>query len=205
MPRISDRSALHGSRLPLPSDVWEKLEPILRALENAWRRGERPNVGDFLQGKGGAALALLIELVHEDLEYRLRAGKPVRAAAYLELPRAGADATLALNLIIAEFERRHSQANSTRPRWQDYLLQRAKRTGLPCCAGFWSWTFNTAWGEASNRRRRNTSTVCPSMPRLSTASLAAFPRDRQHPRIRALAALRSSALLRRRQDASQST
>ena len=37
-------------------------------------------MGDFLHEEGVPRLALLIELVHEDLDYRLRAGEAVRVA-----------------------------------------------------------------------------------------------------------------------------
>ena len=55
MPRFSDRSALHASHPELPSGVWEKLEPIFERFENAWRRGERPHLDDYLQAEGARA------------------------------------------------------------------------------------------------------------------------------------------------------
>ena len=56
----------------LSSEAWQHLEAILEDFENAWQRGERPCLDYFLARAQGEAQrrALLIELVHEDLELR---------------------------------------------------------------------------------------------------------------------------------------
>src|SRR5580658_7525159 len=85
MPIHSRRSADQGSHQTLASEVWARLELLLEAFEDAWLRGERPALEDYLsQAEPTERPALLRELVHEDLEYRLKAGEAVRVETYLE-------------------------------------------------------------------------------------------------------------------------
>src|SRR5690242_7166309 len=46
-------------------EAWQRLEAILDDFEQAWQRGERPGIDDFLARAGGSAerQALLVELV----------------------------------------------------------------------------------------------------------------------------------------------
>jgi serine/threonine protein kinase len=69
----------------LPDHVWERVEDRLGRFEAAWQKNERPDPAVFLVGVSGEERdTLLVELVHEDLEYRLRAGEPARVEEYLE-------------------------------------------------------------------------------------------------------------------------
>ncbi|HKI34690.1 MAG TPA: protein kinase [Gemmataceae bacterium] len=99
-------SSLHrpGS-LPLdPSIDWERIEGILDRFEEAWQRGERPSLKDYLSEAGGERRALLIELVHEDLEYRIGNGEAARVESYLErFPELHDDAPVMVELIASEF------------------------------------------------------------------------------------------------------
>jgi WD40 repeat protein len=81
------------------------LERILERFAHAWQRGERPALEDYLVCAGeGERRALLIELVHEDLEYRVKGGEAVRVEAYLErFPELRAERSVALDLIAAEY------------------------------------------------------------------------------------------------------
>src|SRR5262249_57971683 len=54
-----------------------------RAFEVAWQQGQRPAIEDYLP-TGHGRRAVLLELVHTDLEYRLAAGEPARVEGYLE-------------------------------------------------------------------------------------------------------------------------
>jgi hypothetical protein len=69
----------------LPEEVLERLEELLQRFEEAWAKKDRPSLSDFLAGLSGAERdALLVELVHEELEYRLRAGEEARVEEYLQ-------------------------------------------------------------------------------------------------------------------------
>src|SRR4051812_26030489 len=82
MPRPSYPAA--DSVLALSDDAWNRLERILERFEDAWRRGEQPALEPFLAEAEPAERAILLfELVHEDLDYRLRAGQPARVEDYL--------------------------------------------------------------------------------------------------------------------------
>jgi serine/threonine protein kinase/WD40 repeat protein len=83
---------------------WAERERLLGAFEEAWRAGRRPTLADHLP-EGPDRTALLAELVHLDLEYRLRRREPVRVEAYLrEYPELAADLTVALGLIAWAFD-----------------------------------------------------------------------------------------------------
>jgi tetratricopeptide (TPR) repeat protein len=67
----------------LPPEVWARLEQILNRFEDAWQRGERPALEDYLAEVDAERAALLRELVHIDLELRRRAGEPAHSEDYL--------------------------------------------------------------------------------------------------------------------------
>src|SRR5713101_4662497 len=101
-------SARDQASAGLPSEAWNQLERLLEQFEDAWQRGERPDLDDFLAATSGAERrALLIELVHEDLDYRLKAGEPVRVEGYLDrYPELASDRAVLLDLIAREFSLR---------------------------------------------------------------------------------------------------
>src|SRR5689334_11818426 len=77
---------------------------ILR-FERAWQSGPQPALDDYLGAD--PAQDLLVELVHIDLEFRLKAGSTARAADYLvRYPQLAADTEAAASLIEAEYELR---------------------------------------------------------------------------------------------------
>jgi WD40 repeat protein/Flp pilus assembly protein TadD len=70
----------------------QELEAHVRRFEEAWKRGGRPTIEDYLVDGAAVRRALLVELVHTDLEYRLRAGEEARAEAYFHrFPELGLD------------------------------------------------------------------------------------------------------------------
>jgi WD40 repeat protein len=82
---------------------WEAagLEDVLRRFDLAWQRGERPAIDDYLPA--ACRRAALIELVHTDLEYRIRGSEAVRAEDYLaRFPELGDDEAIVQSLQLAE-------------------------------------------------------------------------------------------------------
>src|SRR5262245_43928189 len=75
-------------------------------FERDWLAGQQPSLDDYLSGPGSSH-DLLVELAHIDLEFRLKSGKPARAADYLErYPQLAVDAEAAVELIATEYELR---------------------------------------------------------------------------------------------------
>jgi len=71
--------------LDLSKADWVRLERITDRFERAWRRGQRPELDDYLDAEWeGDRRPLLIELVHAELEFRLGQGEPARVEEYLE-------------------------------------------------------------------------------------------------------------------------
>jgi formylglycine-generating enzyme required for sulfatase activity len=95
----------------LPSAAWGRLERVVAQFEDAWRRGERPTLDDYLTGSGNDRRALLVELIHADLHYRLQAGEPARVEDYLSrYPELITDPGAVLDLIDAEYQLRRGEA-----------------------------------------------------------------------------------------------
>jgi hypothetical protein len=77
---------------------------IMARFEEAWQRGQRPALADYLPADGDQRRAVLVELVHVDLERRLKAGEPVRVETYLTAYRELAEQTgVVVNLLHAEY------------------------------------------------------------------------------------------------------
>ncbi len=101
MPARTSSSRVSFRRLP--PTVWEQLEVVLQRFEDAWRAGGRPALEDFLPAAGTERLALLIEMVHADLYYRLHAGEDARVEDYLHrFPELREADGVVLELIVAE-------------------------------------------------------------------------------------------------------
>ena len=103
---MAESSALrsHKSKANLPSGAWERLEALLERFEDAWRRGERPVFEDYLrEAKPEEQGCLLVEMVHADLEYRLRAGETARVEEYLiRYPQLHEAPSAVICLVLAE-------------------------------------------------------------------------------------------------------
>src|SRR5947209_323638 len=79
---------------PAPSlsdEDWSALKDAVRRFEDSWRRGPHPSIDSYLPSGDSLRTRVLIELVHIDLELRLKAG------------------AAALGLIVAEHELRRRQ------------------------------------------------------------------------------------------------
>jgi tetratricopeptide (TPR) repeat protein/tRNA A-37 threonylcarbamoyl transferase component Bud32 len=85
---------------------WGRLEQVVGRFEEAWQRGERPALDEYLPA-GGGPRELIVELAHADLECRLKAGEAARVEAYLgRYPPLAADHAAVLRLIEAEYRLR---------------------------------------------------------------------------------------------------
>jgi predicted ATPase len=95
-------------REPVPlslAEDWMALKDAVRHFEKAWRRGPRPLIDDYLPIDVPQRFRVLIELVHIDLELRLKAGETARVEEYLaRYPELVGDRAVALELITAEHD-----------------------------------------------------------------------------------------------------
>jgi tetratricopeptide (TPR) repeat protein/tRNA A-37 threonylcarbamoyl transferase component Bud32 len=94
-----------GNTIPDPSlDLWEHCERILERFEAAWQRGERPDIDSHLPPTDAGRPLVLLELVHADLECRLKVGEPARVEDYLgRFPELGTSPETVLALLAAEY------------------------------------------------------------------------------------------------------
>src|SRR6516225_2508115 len=99
----------------LPAADWLALKDAVRRFENAWRQGPRPLIDDYLPTGDPLRCRVLIELVHIDLELRLKAGEAARVEEYLaHYPELAANRAGTVELIAAEHElRRRREAGVT--------------------------------------------------------------------------------------------
>jgi serine/threonine protein kinase/tetratricopeptide (TPR) repeat protein len=90
-------------------------EAVFQRFEAAWRQGPPPAIDDYLTDTANAPPGLLLELVHIDLEFRLKAGEATRVEQYLSrYPRLTADREALRDLIRAEYRlRQRSQPDLT--------------------------------------------------------------------------------------------
>jgi serine/threonine protein kinase len=89
------------------TDQWPGFEELIESFEIAWRAGSHPNIDDFLRSEGHEQEALLVELVHVDLEFRLKAGEAARVESYFDrYPQLTHDSAKVLDLLKAEYELR---------------------------------------------------------------------------------------------------
>jgi hypothetical protein len=85
-------------------DWFELVQPIVTRFEQALHRGERPSIAEALKDSGAARRSALIELIHSELEFHLKAGEPARIEQYLALfPEVAENRTALLELLLAEW------------------------------------------------------------------------------------------------------
>src|SRR5262249_29369504 len=86
---------------------WENLEQVIDRFEQAWQQGQGPILEPYLPPAEPDRRAALIELVHTDLEWRLKTGARVRVEGYLaRYPELARERSVVLELIAAEYELR---------------------------------------------------------------------------------------------------
>ena len=64
--------------------AWSDLQGVVRAYHAALDRGEQPDIAAFAPAGCANRRIVLVELIHEDLEFRLKAGEAASLEAYLE-------------------------------------------------------------------------------------------------------------------------
>jgi predicted ATPase len=97
------------------SPSWSRCEDLIKAFESAWRSGQFPRIADYLWSEGETRIALLVELVHVDLEFRLKAGQSVRPENYFdEFPELVGDGRVLTDLQAAadEVSKRLAEKNA---------------------------------------------------------------------------------------------
>jgi serine/threonine protein kinase len=91
----------------LSIEAWQAVDKIIDRFEEAWHAGRRPAIADYLPSEGDERQLALRELVHIDLELRLKAGEAVRVENYLaRYPEWAVDRQAVLSLVSAEFRLR---------------------------------------------------------------------------------------------------
>jgi hypothetical protein len=95
-------------QVPRAASTRSLREAAIADFERAWRAGPPPSIDDYLPGSDcNAQRSLLLELVHADLECRLKGGESVRVEAYLHrYPHLAGDRAVVLNLLQAEHQLR---------------------------------------------------------------------------------------------------
>jgi WD40 repeat protein/serine/threonine protein kinase len=95
--------------LHLTDEQWIRLERATERFERARRGGESPAIEECLPPDQEIRVAVLIELVHAELELRLRAGEPARVEEYLRrFPELGEDEAIARDLVVSELALRRA-------------------------------------------------------------------------------------------------
>jgi WD40 repeat protein/serine/threonine protein kinase len=104
----------NGSAIDLGFEAWNRLEPILELFERALSQGERPALDDFLPAlQPPERRALLAELAHAELEFRLKAAEPARVEDYLtRYPELRSNPDVLLDLIGAEYRVRRQRESA---------------------------------------------------------------------------------------------
>src|SRR5262245_11056615 len=90
------------------AEDWIAIKDAVKSFESAWRQATHPVIDDHLPIGDSLRRRVLIELVHIDLELRLKAGETARVEEYLARYSELSDNRAAtLELIAAEHEFRH--------------------------------------------------------------------------------------------------
>lgn len=135
---MSEQDELHGSVEPGP--LASGIDRVIEAFEQAWRKDQRPSIDDVLRHHPQFDQnALLVELIHQELELRLSAGDLARVEEYLaRYPQLADEQDVILSLIRCEYEmRRRSEPELSS---DDY------RNRFPWCGSHLAGEFPTAAG-----------------------------------------------------------
>ena len=99
-----------------------RLDEIVERFEAAWRKGPRPAIDDFLPLANIGRDAMLVELVHIELELRLKAGEPARVEEYLRRYPELVGTQEVATLILREYELRRPREPALTPEdyWQRF-------------------------------------------------------------------------------------
>jgi WD40 repeat protein/serine/threonine protein kinase len=139
-------SALFQHVFELSDEQWVQLERITERFEEAWRRGLRPSIDDDLPRDPESRTAVLIELVHAELEFRIAAGEPARIEEYFERFRElREERSVAVGLILAEWElRRGREPGVSRDEYFERFPEHAEKL-----RGIWEGGSRNRWEQAA--------------------------------------------------------
>jgi len=112
-----------------PAPLSPEAKDLLARFDNLWHQKQRPALDDFLAGvPEGERLAVLIELVHSDLEFRLKAGESARVEDYLKrYPQLAGQTAVVADLLAAEF---HLRCRCDPHHTADYRVRFPEHSGL---------------------------------------------------------------------------
>jgi serine/threonine-protein kinase len=87
----------------LESAVWEEHQAVVRAFRQALRHGDRPAIEIHAPEGSPHRKALLVELIHEEMEFRIKSGESPRLADYqARFPELAGDPATLVELVVAE-------------------------------------------------------------------------------------------------------
>ncbi len=115
-PSSSESDAWEGKEPAsgLDSQAWDRLQVLVRSFRQAIQRGEKPAIEVYAPEGIPDRKAVLVELMHEELEVRAKAGEPLSLVSYLErFPEVTADPAAFRELMATEFECRRHLATET--------------------------------------------------------------------------------------------
>lgn len=88
----------------LPGETIENREQIVQSFEDAWDSRKPPDIESFVKGISSERRWVVLELVHSDLELRLKNGLDVRVESYLErFPELENDPEQVVQLVASEY------------------------------------------------------------------------------------------------------
>ena len=126
----------HSTAGELDSVDWEGVQGIVREFRRALDRGERPALEAYLPEHGTQRKDALIELVHEEMEFRIKAGESSVLGSYLQrFPEIVDDPRALSDLVIAELDLQRRVAGKAREEPAVAAEKAACPSRLPACIG----------------------------------------------------------------------
>jgi eukaryotic-like serine/threonine-protein kinase len=100
-------------------------EEVFQRFEAAWRQGPSPAIEGYLPNDPDANAAVLLELIHIDLEFRLKAGETVRVESYLSrYPQVAKNPDGVRELLLTEYRlRQRSEPGLTAAEYEQRFPQ----------------------------------------------------------------------------------
>jgi GTPase SAR1 family protein len=137
---------------------WSALKDAVTQFDNAWQQGHRPSIDGYLPAEPALRFRVLMELVHIDLEQRLKAGETARVEEYLtRYPELASDRIFTLEIIAAEYDFRRRKQNVA---LDEYLARFPQfRTELPAQI----MRSSTATAYAAQHSPEALSAACPEV------------------------------------------
>ena len=97
----------------LDSLAWEGIQDVVRSFRQALRHGEHPAIEAYTPEDGDHREEVLVELIHEEMEFRIKAGVPADLASYLgRFPEIADDLRTLAALVVAEAELKRTMAEA---------------------------------------------------------------------------------------------